>query len=307
MNSADLLTAVEACDRKGFWARSWEKHRLQLNSMMSRAVTHGLTIQVSDDFGQLAGDEFVTLAAERGIDLDGINLHTCAVNHAAIADLIVTAIRKPGDRPWAVPRTQNWDGYWKSSASVDPTGAYLRRFLPVTNWNDERQNFEVQSWYGLGEVCHLRMPMQMVVAILGPLKNGRRHNPWSKGLLHPKASHLRFQKKQAKLEGFKETWISVFREERDEINRERWLDAMFEDDVLRDILFVVDIPYPEEGLAEQIREMAKRQIDQVTGLNTLPAKKLSVCRGPLTPCPFRSCCWAESESVPDAQSFDAVL
>lgn len=379
--------------------------------MVRLGVLAGLTVTDRDDYGEYAGEEVVTLAAERGLDMEHVNKYRAVMNHAAIADIITAAIRKPNEDPWqtknnaknqlcalhgtasarsevllqtllgndekiqegpsadgrsqkenerqivsqglretredqktAVPELRSGqerscispglqqtitgdlalrevpsgttgqnctchsvDSSWSSSAFVDPTGRFLRRFIPVGNWTPERAQHEMRSWYGLGEVCMAKMPMQMVVAQLGPMNGGRRHNPWAKALLHPQHSSLRFRlRSRARVDGFKETWVPVYREEHDEIERERWLQAMIDDGVLQDLLFVVAIPLPGELEAERIRDMAKRKLDAALAVTKLPEKQLSTCDGPLAPCPFRDCCWGQPETGPNSQLFDAV-
>lgn len=273
--------------------------------MVRKGVAAALLETEREDYGEYAGEEVVTLASERGLDAEHINLYRSVMNHAAIADLITTAIRQAPNSHWILPREKSKS--WSSSAFMDPDGSRLRRFIPVSGWSTEREQHEIRSWYGIGEVCMLNMPMQMVVANLGPMNGGRRHGPWSKALLHPQHSSLRFKKRsRGTIDGFKETWLPVFREEHDEIDRGKWLQAMMEDDVLRDVLFVVDIPVPVDHEADRIREMAKGKLDAIAKLRKLPEKQLSTCDGPLAPCPFRDCCWAQPEAAPCSPLFDAA-
>ncbi len=266
--------------------------------MVRRAVIVGLTETESADYGERSGEEVITLASDRGQDLEGHNLYRCALNHASIADLVTTSIRKPEDQPC---KTVTKCSTWNISSLIDPGENYLRRFLPVSTWNPERQNHEIRSWFGIGEVCMVKMPMQMIVAILGPMNGGRRHGFWSKGLLHPQKKSLRFRlsrKAHVKIEGFKESWIPVYKEEHDEISRDKWLEAMNEDGVLPDSLFIVNIPVPGELELQRIRDMAARKMDVIARLTELPEKQLSTCHSPLGNCPFVSCCWAQPEVNP---------
>lgn len=248
----------------------------------------------------------MTLASDRGLDVDAtkINLYRSVVHHAAIADIVATAIRKPTDIAWIKP---DEGSTWNSSCLMEPNGNHLRRFLAVSNWNEERSEHELRSWHGLGEVCILKMPMQLIIANIGQQQAGRRRSFWSRGLMHPQKSSLRFRKKsRASIEGFKESWQEIFREEHDEISRERWLQSLLDDDVLQEILFVIEIPVPGELEREKIRDMGLRKLDAISKLAELPEKQLSTCDGPLAPCPYRQCCWGPSESLPTVEIFDAV-
>jgi len=244
--------------------------------------------------GDTAGEHYVTLCSTRGLAMgsEHSNYYAAGMHHAAIADLVVTAIHK--HQPW-----QRLDkrGIWEPSALV--VGDQLRRFIAVSHWSEEREAFERHSWYVLGEIAHYEMPMQMVVAVLGPMRGGRRSGYFSKGLLHPSQKNLRFRRKKGKTIGdFKETWLPIFREEHAEISRETWLQAMMDDDVLQEVLFVVRVPVPEPETCRTIRELAKVQLEKLQAITTLPPKQLATCWDPIAPCPFRVCCHGTPETEP---------
>ena len=305
MNAA-LLTAFERCPRSAYYSARWERHRIRPIEAVRRAVLTGLMDTETSDHGELAGEEFMTLAHHRGLDVvDTVNLYRSAINHASISDLVTTAIRKASDPPWLS----------KGDACTDSTGSYLRRFLPVTSWTDERAQSEIRSWYGIGTVCEFKLPMQMVVAVLGPVSGGRRTGRWSKGLLHPQQGGLRFKlRKRSTVDGFTDTWIPCWKEEHAEISREKWLSAMYSDGVLQESLFVVHIPVPGEAEVNAVRDLAARHQERLSAMvektqarsPVLPDRQLSSCDGPLAACPFRVCCWSSPESGPEAGGFDAL-
>lgn len=268
--------------------------------MLHEAVRLALT-EPAEDIGINAGEHYVTLASERGLDLtDSVNTYRCAINHAAIADIVVSAIHP--DRTWDVPQALP---SWNSSCLI--AGGFLRRFVAVSHWNDDRLLYESRSWYCLGELAHYRLPMQLIVANVGHMSGGRRTGYWSKALLHPQRSSLRFRRRaRSSIEGFKESWSPVYREEHDEIDREKWLQAMLDDGVLQESLFVVNIPVPPETECRKIQELATRQLQRLHSLKDLPDQQLSTCFDPLSPCPFRSCCHGEQEQGPEMGGFDRM-
>jgi len=87
--------------------------------------------------------------------------------------------------------------------------------------------------------------MKIAVCLIGSHREGRYHSPWTKAVLHPVSKKLRFRRKNGKGEGFKESWISIFREDRDEISTQTWLQSMLDDGVLQDSLILIDLPVPE--------------------------------------------------------------
>lgn len=303
-NTAELLAAFESCSRKAHWLLKWAKHRLTPSDALRYAVLAGLTETENQDYGELAGSEFMTLAHERGLDvIDSINLYRSACNHAAIADIVTTAARKSSDPPWMVLESTP---EWAPSCFIDSTGTYLRRFLPVSSWNDERAAHEARSWFSIGEQSYFKMPMQLVVAVIGQMSGGRRRGHWSRALLHPQQKSVRFKRRRrATIEGFKETFIEVFREDHGDIERETWIQGMLDDDVLQESLFVVTIPTPGELEIAAICDLAKRKLDRIEMERLfLPDRQLSTCDSPLSPCAFRCCCWSSPESRPDDGGFD---
>lgn len=272
--------------------------------MVHQAVREAMVEPERNDWGELAGETIMTLSADRGLETtDSVNLYRCALNHAAIADIVSTAMRKPDDRAWSIPKPPS--STWYTSALIDPTGSHLRRFIAVSHWNEDRELFERRSWFCLGEVAQFKLPMKMVIAVLGHMSGGRRTGYWTKALLHPQRSSLRFKRRsRGTIEGFKETWLPIYREEHAEIERQKWLQAMYEDGVLQESLFVVDVPVPGATELQKITELAKRKLEALQRLSVLPDPQLSTCLDPIAPCPFRVCCHGEPELGPEAGGFD---
>jgi hypothetical protein len=291
VSSATVLTEFERCQRSGYWTPSWQRHRMSPMQMIHESIRRAIT-EENVDPGENAGSHFVTLAAERGLDMPGIDTYRAAINHAAIADLIVTSLKVT--EPWTIPAPV---GDWRSSCFVHD--GVLRRILCVSHWTEEREIFERISWRCAGEIAHYNKPMQLVVAVIGHMSYGRRQGHWSKGLLHPQGSKLRFKlKARSTVDGFKETWQKIYREEFDKIDKRDWLQAMLEDGVLQDSLFIVNLEVPPYLQCQSIRDLAAAQLNRLGSVSWLPAKQLSTCFDPLSPCQFRTCCHADPETHP---------
>src|ERR1700681_3689971 len=106
MNTPELLSNFETCDRKGYFSRSWEPQKLIVTRMMAEAIRLALTATEQQDWGSLAGSAMLQLAADRGLDESRDQTHKVydsVMHHAHIADLVTTLLRKPGDSPWLTP------------------------------------------------------------------------------------------------------------------------------------------------------------------------------------------------------------
>jgi hypothetical protein len=164
---------------------------------------------------------------------------------------------------------------------MSPDGRFLRRIVLASAWNDDRHYSEARSWYTLGEVCAYDLPMQQAVIILGQHREGKRHGYWSKGLRHPVNKKLRFRKRNDVSTGFKSSWNSVWREDYDEITTKEWLDAMYEDGVLQDVAFNVDIPVPVKEVRKKIVDLAARKLEEIEEMKEIPDMQLSTCSWPV--------------------------
>jgi hypothetical protein len=299
-SSAEAITAFERCERYGYYSKRWTPHKVTPTRAVQLAVTQAL-VEPHDNPGENAGDILMGLAANPGLETTAFDVYTSAVNHAAIADIVTTAIGVS----WKLLESEG--NFWHSSALIAPDGRFLRRFLPCSTWNDTRKYSEIYSWFGLGEVAHYGLPMQLVVANIGQNIDGRRHGPWSRGLFHPNGAKLRFKRRGRGGEFAGEKWDSIWREELDRISREQWLQAMLDDGVLQESLFVVTIPVPPEEECRKIKERAQVKLEQVSKLTTLPDKQFATCFDPVQPCSFRGCCHAQPELTPEAHGgFDAL-
>lgn len=256
--------------------------------MLMEGIMEGLTID-RKDFFQAAGEKCYELAIEPGLDSKQYDLHSEVVHICALSDILSAALRK-GEAWKTVETIEVGNGsMWDSDAFLDPSGDALRRVMCVSSWSDDRSYSLCRSWGSLGTVCLHNLPMRIAVCMIGSHREGRYHSHWTKGNLHPVNKKLRFRKRTEKGTGFKDSWISVSREDRDEISTQVWLQAMLDDGVLQDSTFVVDLPVPELQARQEINDLASRRLDEIYNTKTLPEKQLSTCDWP-TVCNCRGFC-----------------
>jgi hypothetical protein len=303
-----LLSAYETCARKGYYTQLWRPDRLTANEILLGGMKAGLMEGERKDFGEVAGETVMDLAVSPGMEMPtSRHLHDSVVHHAALADMLTSALRTPGGVPWGQPPPTRLGGLpWASNAFLDPSGAMLRRVALVSNWNDDRHYQELRSWYSLGEVVAYDMPMTIAVMVLGQHRDGRRSGPFTRGFLHPNNHKLRFRKKaKVTSETFSDRWEQVWREDRDEIGTRQWLQGMLDDDILRDVCFTIELPVPGKLQADRIRDMAARKLETLAKTTATPPPSLSVCDRP--PCPFKSCCWSLEPHEPSVKAGYIVL
>jgi hypothetical protein len=291
VGTAEILSTFEHCPRQCFWMKRWEKRKLTALEMLDAGIRAAVTEKNRKDYGNVAGETVFGLGVDPGIDSHEYDLHSEVIHAASLCDIIATAVRKPSEPPWLIPETLSC---WKPSCFLSPDGAYLRRVVCVTSWSDERHYSVCRSWATLGAVCNYSLPMQIAVIVLGPHRSGKYHSFWTHGLLHPRNKKLRFRKKNAQHEPFKDSWESVWREDHDEIETTAWLEEMLADGVLADLCFSVKIGVPEKSARQHMLDLMKRKLKAIEALKTLPDEQMTGCDWP-KPCQFRNECHAGSE------------
>lgn len=284
-DTSQIIQTSEECERKSWLSHRWEKNKLPAARMLDMGIRAGLTYS-GDDFGIEAGSVVFEFGATRGVDSDQYDVHSEVVHIASMADIVSVAARKKGDKPWKSPDSLE---DWKPSCFISPDGQYLRRIICVSTWSEERQNSITRSWATLGPVAFYDLPMQVAVVITGNRRDGRYHSFWSHALQHPQNKKLRFRKKNDLARPFKESWLECWRPDHDEITTKVWLDAMIEDDVLRDVFFKIDMPRMEEVSRKRVMDVARRKIDKIKNTKMLPDENYTGCSFPVR-CPFLGCC-----------------
>lgn len=299
-DSPSLLTDFETCPRKAFWSPHWRRNKLSSKEVVLEAIQRTLVAtapQGDEQWGDYAGSQVFELASCPGMDSkEGVNLFDSVMHHACLADILVSVIRKMGEKAWIRPDpVQNWT----SNCLSVPAGTLLRRIVLVSHWSTERHYSECRNWYTLGEMAAYDLPMQLVVFVIGPERNGQHHSHWTKALLHPaNLKTLRFRRRSGNSKaGFNEKWIEIWRENRDEISRDTWLNCMLQDDVLRDLAFTVDVPAMTQPQRRQISDMAARKLEAIAKMTEKPDKQLTGCEWPVK-CPFLKCCHVPTEQEP---------
>lgn len=285
IDTAELLTSYEQCERRGYLVQRWEKNKLPAARILDMGIRAGLTND-GQDFGEEAGSVVYEFGATRGVDSSEYDQHTEVVHIASMADIIATAARKRGDKPWKSPDPLD---EWEPSCFISPDGRYLRRVVAVPNWSDERHNSICRSWATLGPVAFYNLPMQIAVVITGNRRDGRYHSFWSHALQHPQNKKLRFRKKNDISTGFKASWLECWRPDHDEISTQEWINAMVEDNVLQDVFFKVDISAMDEVSRRRVMDVAKRKLERIRSLKTIPDEQYASCCFPVT-CSYLSPC-----------------
>ena len=236
---------------------------------------------------QIAHDSLMELAVNRGFDIPQTNLLEHAQGLAALAE-IVTYLLRP-DSEWERPENEEVGTFpWISSAFLSNSHNSLRRVYLTDSWNDSKLLAVGNSWEVLGEMAVYGVPLDLYVISLGASRDGRRHGPLSKGLIHPVSNGLRFQKRDGS--EFSKGWKPIFREDSG-FDLEEWVEVMTEDNVLTETIQIIPFEPPKE--AKKVREIISRTLGRISSLaedSNPPDPQFAMCNIVSNPCPFRSLC-----------------
>jgi hypothetical protein len=138
--------------------------------------------------------------------------------------------------------------------------------------------------------------------VLGQSKNDKRYSAWTQGLMHPRNMGLRFRKRDKHQKEFVDSWQKVWREDRAEITREKWLESMAKDGVLKELAFTREIQLPAPEKLKEIRADLKSQEREFGRIKGTPPRRYGVCDWPI-PCQFNHNCWGEKTTEPNEKRF----
>lgn len=282
--SSSLLNSDDRCRRLPFLSAQWEPSAISPMEALYSAVESGLTDTSDREPSDVAEDALMELATSRGLDSNQVDILGEASHLASLASMIAFLLRPQG--PWKRPEPFRMaDGsYWTPGSFLDPMETHLRRVVLVGRWDVYRQVQEEHDWRTM-EAAIYRVPMDLVVVVLGQQRDGRRHGPLSRGYMHPVAKNLRFRKRDGG--GFDGAWEPVFREKA-RFSKEEWLDAMVDDGVLQDVVMIHTVPVPDN--AEQLCNIAMRKLERIKNTEKISEPQISQCFSRTHPCIFRGCC-----------------
>lgn len=230
--SSDYET-LERCPRKLKWEKTYLQSRIKPLEAIYKGVEAGLE-------GKDARDAVMALAADPGLDLEGVEVYPLAVHYSALAEILAFYLMA-GQKPWT-----RVGQVWES-------GDELRRIVLVDRWSEERKMQEIRSWRTVAETCKHNRPMLLNFLVVGSSSDQRRVSPWTRGYSHPKNNGLQFRKKDG--ESLGPGWEPVWRE-RWQRNCDRWLAVMQRDGVFDGLVHSVRVQVPprrDEFLADMAR------------------------------------------------------
>jgi len=286
-----ILSSDDFCPRQCHYRLRRAEDALSPKEILQKSIEFGVTAS-DEDFATAASTYCLDLCTQRTIDTVETDLLGLAEHLSAFAEMVTWTVRTTG--PWTRPDPKSLGNglTWTTGAFLSQDERTMRNLVLVDRLDGMREMELRSAWSTLGECCVYKHPMDVLVVEIGQLRSGRWSNPFTTGWRHPFSRQLRFKKRDG--ESFGENWNKVWREH-DEADRDDWLDAMQDDDVLAESLHVLHIDVPT--FSEKVADLAEEKLYRIDSTVEAPEPRLGQCFDRIHPCEFRGYCprWEEPE------------
>ncbi len=266
------IESFERCPRLS----RWEKDHIRLRVKPLAALYAGIEAGVE---GKSAKDTVMSLAANPGLDITGVETYSVAVHLAYLAEILSTYLLQAGEK-------------WTRNGSLFESKGELRRIILIDRWNEERKMQEIRGWKTMAEVCRRDQPVILNFLTIGQSADNRRISAWTRGWTHPRNQGLRFKKKDGDAMG--EGWTLQWRE-RSSYPIDRWLGRMQQDQMFSDLVHTVKVSVPRRR-DEFLADLARIE-SEMAALPENPSMNRSGCYK-FTPCVFAEVCHSPYKRVP---------
>lgn len=238
------LTQFQRCKRPYIIGKTHVVNKWRPQSLLSMCLRYaifglsngGKLEQVSS----IAVNSFLTAARNPGLDVEGIDTYTLAMDYVAIirntleylSRLTLLTLKE------IPPFKLSADISWQFLSTVDEAGV-LHRWKFVDYIEDDVLP-ELHSWEVFGDIAALDGPMQLHLIAIGKRKGCHQHSPWCRIYSHPKLANIyRFQKKSGnQLEG---EWRPIWFSANSDNKPKEWVDLMLKDNVIGGIIKHINV------------------------------------------------------------------
>lgn len=300
---ANQITEFQTCRRKFLLSRQWRSVRWVPVILFQSCLRWGLfRLSNGDKVDEVAIEattKFMNLAASPGLDIQGGDPYTVAMDYCAMLETILQAhSRRTLTRLSDLPSVAIDDGVEWSFISHKGDDGYLHRWITVDRLDADRISQEAHSWKCFGDIAAAKTPMKLHVIEIGQMRDGRRHSPWARAWQHGviKGGRIKFTRKGGKaLQG--DIWKAVYLSDSDAWNSRAWVDIMEEEGMLRTLIHEVELTVPEPHHLKEFRrhvcteaQQMQQWIDSIPNPRVVPMSR-GACDTPYA-CQFQSVCFS---------------
>jgi len=299
---AASIDAYQRCRRRHVLAADWRYARWRPRSLFASCLRHAAAALAagtpSDAVATDAVTEFMTAAADPGLDVLGVDPYRVARDWTAMLETVVLTLGMVGvGRCENVPTASlmpNLTWRFGSQRAADGT---LARWVVTDRWDEAALTRELHSWWTMGDVAVARRPMRLRVVELGQSRQGRHTGAWSRAWRHPGLRHLPLRFRLATGKPPKD-WKPVWLADLSDVDAADWAEQAWREGATRDLLHEVEVRVPSDATCEDtVRQMVAVAGEMVAlagaDWREQPMSR-GACDGPFVPCPFAAACYTEN-------------
>jgi len=298
---ARALTDWQTCRRRYLLNTDYRPVRWRAKSLfdacLRRAIVQLSTGRDPAEAATEARAEFMQAASNPGLDIVGVSPYAVAKEWCVMFDTILRALGKTTiltmkEAPAARLNTQF---EWRPLAFADDSGA-LHRWITVDAWTEDDLAREMHSWYVIGDMVALGVPMTLHVVIIGQERKGRRASPWARAYKNPAMPSLRYRFKRS--ESSEAAWLVDMPGE----SPDEWVERMYKEGAAQALVQHAEVMLPDARVCtDTVGQMLREGIamrDATTDRESIPWSAWPMSRGACdlwVPCYFQACCYPTTQ------------
>lgn len=304
--SASLVTSYQSCKRKYALGNRYRvvhsRPRILFDALLRRAV---VALSSGADPVRTATDAstaFLAQAARPGLDVpDGVNVYALAKDWAVTLEVVIRSLGRLVLLTLAdAPDTPLGDGLvWRALASRDESSA-LHRWHTCDGWNADDLSRELHSWFTLGDIAALRVPMTIHSVEIGRTRGGRHTSAWTRAWRNPSLPNTgyHFRTRTGKpLDGWTPVRMTDFT-----VDVGEWVETMHAEGGEAGLVHHTHVSVPSDAACDEILRQVREvgyamRADANAEWNSLPMSR-GAC-DTLSPCPWQGACYAALDIVPE--------
>jgi hypothetical protein len=300
MLDAQSFTTFQRCKRWYVFREQYLPERWHPKVLFDSCLREAIFLLSNGEDPKAAANtakaRYMSTAADRGLDVIGMNPYRVAQDYTAMLDTIIRGLAKT--ELMCVRVDSGSPVSWSLSSWTDDTGT-LHRWVTLAKWDEDAMAREAHSWATVGDMAVADAPMVLHAIEIGYQKNGRHGAAWSRAFKHPSLHNLKphFRRRDGKnFQG----WDPIYLADDSRTDVDAWVNQAWEEGALEPLIH--DIRW--KMLSPENRANTLVQIEQVTEeIKSLDGKDWQdvpmsrpACDG-FIPCAYIPVCYGGSEKT----------
>lgn len=293
------LTTYQSCRRRWILERSylpakWRVHSL-FDNVLRRSMFRLSRNRPIQHVLSEAAAEFMSAAADPGLDAYGIDTYTLARDHVGMLGTVLTALSQASipvfHEPEPIALTDRVS--WKPLAWADDSGQ-LHRLVTVSSWGQAEGTRQAHGWFVSGDMAALGVPMTLHAIVIGDVREGRRVSPWTRAWKCKTAPNIPYRFKKSKNSDAE--WTPYYAADFPVVGKfyTQWVERMHKEGIVEEVIRHAIMKQLDDAACVKLRteivsEAERMEVDGWNGWEAMPMSR-GACDG-VVPCPLQQVCY----------------